>query len=408
MKDLLKKAYNILDNRFYFKILYLFVSLTFVTILIDIPGIKIFNTIALAWGMLLILFMIIEDRKRRKFYKFDIPLIIFMGLTLIFNLTIYINISNIKIWIVNLILVSTVFTIDVFKNKKVKIKEMNTITYFYCIFMFIASFISLCLRFSGKMVQIGDIPFGGTRGIFVNENALSIASAIAIVMCIYLNSIAKNNKLKIFWMFNIVLQAVTMLGSKGRSALLIVIAVIYLFIFVYYKNKYIRGLLIILPIIICGSFFALSDENTIRVFTSGRNSLWTSSSIVIKNNPLTGVGYSDFVEAVKEARDTTDLPGLETGGLHNIYMQTATINGVICLILLLLFLSMAIFFIIKNLDGLKRKEKLQMTTITSMLVGILAVNLFESNLLYVVSFISIIFWIYLGYLISILDNKNIE
>ena len=63
MKDLLKKAYNILDNRFYFKILYLFVSLTFVTILIDIPGIKIFNTIALAWGMLLILFMIIEDEK---------------------------------------------------------------------------------------------------------------------------------------------------------------------------------------------------------------------------------------------------------------------------------------------------------------------------------------------------------
>jgi O-antigen ligase len=48
-----------------------------------------------------------------------------------------------------------------------------------------------------------------------------------------------------------------------------------------------------------------------------------------------------------------------------------------------------------------------MTTLTSMLVGILAVNLFESNLVYITSFIPIIFWTYAGYLVSILDNRNI-
>ena len=36
-------------------------------------------------------------------------------------------------------------------------------------------------------------------------------------------------------------------------------------------------------------------------------------------------------------------------------------------------------FIIQHLDKLKRKEKLQMTTLTSLIVGILAVNLFEST-----------------------------
>lgn len=49
-----------------------------------------------------------------------------------------------------------------------------------------------------------------------------------------------------------------------------------------------------------------------------------------------------------------------------------------------------------------------MTTIASMLLGILAVNVFESNLVYIISFISIMFWIYLGYTISILDNRNIS
>lgn len=408
MKDIFKKIYNIIDNRFYCKLLYLFVSLTFVTILIDIPGIKIFSKIAQVWALLLILLMAIEDRKRRKLYKFDIVLMGFVILTLIYNLFVYKNIADIEIWVVNLILFTTIFTIDVFRNKKATIKEMNIITYFYCIFMFVASIVSLILRFSGKIVQIAEIPFGGARGIFVNENSLAIAASIAIVMCIYLNSISKNNRMKIFWIANIVLQAITMIGSNGRSAILVVIAVVYTYIFVYYKNKYIRASLIILPIIIvCGTFLTF-DENTIRDFTSGRSSLWTSASIVIKDNPLVGVGKNNFAQAVRAARDTTDLPGLDTGWLHNIYMQVATMNGIIALLLLIVFLYIILVFIIQHLDRLKRKEKLQMTTLTSMLIGILAVNLFESNLIYIISFISMVFWIYLGYLVSILDNKNIE
>lgn len=407
MKNVLRKIYDFIDNRFYCKLLYLFVSLTFVTILKDVPGITIFSKIAQLWSLVLILLMVIEDRKRRKLYKFDIPLMAFVGLTLVYNLFLYKNINDFKEWIVNLILFTTIFTIDVFRNKKEIIKEMNIITYFYCIFMFIASIISLILRLLGRSVQIGDILFGGSKGIFVNENALSIACAIAIVMCIYMNIIAKNNRMKMFWLANIVLQAITMIGSNGRSAILVVIAVAYTYIFIYYRNKYARVALLILPIIVCGAIFTL-EENTIRDYTSGRSSLWTSASIVIKDNPLTGVGKNDFVDAVRAARDTDDLPGLETGGIHNIYLQIATINGIIALLLIIVFLYIILVFIVQKLDKLKRKEKLQMTTLASMLLGILAVNLFESNLIYIISFISMIFWIYLGYLISILDNKNIE
>ena len=69
---------------------------------------------------------------------------------------------------------------------------------------------------------------------------------------------------------------------------------------------------------------------------------------------------------------------------------------------------MILTFIVQHLDKLKRTEKLQMTTLTSLIVGILSVNLFESTLVYMASFMSLVFWIYLGYLISILDNKNID
>lgn len=413
MKETIKNIYEYVDNKFYFKLLYLFVSLTYVTILRYIPGINLLKYIVFAWGIILILLFIIEDYKRRKIYKFDIPLGLFMIVTLLFNIFAYRNTDNFTVWMVNLILFVIIFTVDVFRNKKAMIKEMNIITYFYVIFMFIASGISLAMHFFEIKIGISsDVVFelsGVKGGIFDNKNALSIAAALAIVMCIYLNYITQNHKLKLFWLANIILQAIIlMVGSHGRSADLIVIAVLYLFIFVYNKNKYLRIALILIPILGVGVFWQL-DENNIRNFTSGRSSLWTSASIVIKDNPLTGVGYDDMTKAVRAARETDDLPGLDTGRLHNIYVETATTNGVISLLLFLSFLGVILMFIVEQLDKLQqRKEKIQMTTLTALVVGIIAVNLFESDLIYSANFISMIFWIYLGYLVSILDNKNID
>lgn len=408
MKEQFKKIYNVLDNKFYFKLLYLFVSLTFVTILKCIPGMSVLKNIAFAWGILLLLFMFFYDYKKRKIYNFDVSLGLFVIVTFIFNMLVYRNTSNIKIWVVNLILFAVVFSVDVFKNKKQLVKEMNIITYFYAIVMFIISFISLEMKIFDKSITIGEYFFAGSKGgLFENENALSIAAALAIVMCVYLNYESKNYKAKIFWLANIALQLLTMLSFKGRSAYLVVIAVIYTFLFVYNKNKYIRGLLIALPLAFgIGGYLYEGDQ--IRNFTSGRTSLWDSAGKVIKHHPIAGVGNSDMIQNVINARPTGDLPGLEAGGLHNIYVQIATVNGLVSLAFMLIFIILTMIFIVGRIDNLRKKEKMHMTIITSITVGVLAVNVFESTLIYGTSFISMIYWIYLGYLVSILGNKNLE
>lgn len=408
MKDKLKQIYNILDNRFYFRLFYLFVSLSVVTILKAIPGINILNKVALAWGMLLILFMVVNDYKKRKIYAFDIPLGIFIIITLIFNLFFYRSGTNLKVWIVNLILFISIFTVDVFRNKKTLIKEMQAITYFYVIFMFISSVVSLLMKLFDKSITVKDSIFQGSRaGIFENPNSISIAASIAIVMCLYLHHITKQYRLKMFWIANIVIQIITMILFNGRSSYLVVIAVIYCFIYIYSNNKYIRGLILALPLVAC--IVAVNIEGShIRDFTSGRTSLWESATIVIKDNPISGVGYGDMVDAVTNARETEDLPGLSTGRLHNIYMETATVNGLISLSMLLIFIILLLIFIVNHIDHMRKKEKFEMTILTSMLLGILAVNLFESTLIYIISFISMIFWIYAGYLVSIMGNRNIE
>lgn len=407
MKEQLKKVYSILDNKFYFRLLYLFVSLTFVTILKCVPQIGLLKDIAFAWGFLLLIFMFFNDYKRRKIYKFDLPLDLFIIITFIFNIFVYRNSTNIKIWAINLILFVIIFSVSVFNNKKELIKEMNIITYFYVVFMFIVSVISLEMKIFDKSITVGGYFFSGVKGgLFENENAISIAAALAIVMCIYLHYITKNFKARTFWFVNIILQAFTMISFKGRSAYLVVIAVIYTFCFIYGKNKYVRSLLIILPILlgIVGSFY---EGDNIRYFTSGRTSLWESAAVVIQHNPIAGVGNADMVDKVTHSRATSDLPGLQTGGVHNIYVQIATVNGIISLVLFLLFLALILILIVKKIDCLRKKEKMHMTIITSMVIGILAVNVFESALIYGTSFISVIFWIYLGYIVSILGNKNL-
>ena len=330
-----------------------------------------------------------------------------MLLTLILNVVVYRNSENIKTWLVNLILFLIMFSVDVFRDKKTLIKEMNIITYFYVIFMLIASAASLIMRFTGITITLNEVAFGYSRGVFQNENALGIAAAIAIVMCIYLNYIEKNHKLKMFWIGNMALQTMTMIGSNGRSAYLIIIAVVYTFIFIWNKNKYIRASLVLVPILACVAFWE-SGKINLESFTTERNNIWNSALVVIKANLMTGVGNSDLVQAVRNARIGWYVPGIEFGGMHNIYVQIAAVNGVISLLLFLTFIVMILVFIIQHLDKLIRKERLQTITLTSIIVGLLSVNLFESTLVYMISFMSLIFWVYLGYLVSILDNKNID
>ena len=408
MKNKLVQIYSILDNKFYFRLFYLFVSLTVVTILKVIPGINILSKAALAWGILLIAFMVFNDYKKRKIYAFDIPIGIFVITTLFFNLFCYRSSENLKIWIVNLVLFMSVFTVDVFRNKKMMIKEMKIITYFYVIFMFISSVISLFMKFLNKSVTINEYVFEGSRGgVFENPNAISIAAAIAIVMSMYLHHTTKHYRLKMFLTVNIVTQLMTMILFNGRSSFLVVIAVIYCFVFIYSNNKYIRAALLIVPLLAC--IAAVNFEGThIRDFTSGRTSLWESAAIVIEEHPVTGVGYSGMVDSVTNARETDDLPGISTGRLHNIYVETATVNGIISLSMILIFIILLFIFLINHIDYMRKKEKFEMTIMTSMILGILSVNLFESTLIYIVSFISMIFWIYSGYLVSIMGNRNIE
>ena len=139
--------------------------------------------------------------------------------------------------------------------------------------------------------------------------------------------------------------------------------------------------------------------------SSGRMNLWISAFDVIKNNILFGVGNSNLIPSVTAVRET-ELLGIEAGGLHNMFLQLITVNGVIAFIIFVLFIIASYITIVKCYDNNKSNFYKNYFIITSLVTGILLINLFESNILYIISFISILFWTYLGYLISLIKKDN--
>lgn len=403
---------NLITNKFYLKMLYIFVGISFATVISNFPYFNLLNKAALAYGILLIFINIVEILffKKRKFHFFEIFLYSFLIFTLYLNLTQYKLTENLKVWLVNLMILTVLFSIDSYKNKKQLNKELNIISYFIAAFTFILSSISLALIFLNKNISpilkfIEQSNLESYIGLFKNENSFGIAAGISLIVSLYLFFENKNLLAKGFLSLNIILQAVSIFISKGRSSYLLLLAIVFVFLFLNFKNIYFRTAIIGLPIAasVIG-FFTLPSDLLHKILT-GREYLWQSAFRLIAKYPLTGVGNVNKVGRLQDVR-VAYLQGLEAGGLHNIFFEILCVNGIIATILFVLLLIFILIFLFKKISKLKYDDKIKKGLLLSLIVGIIFVNLLESSLIYIISFISIIFWIYTGYLISLLITRD--
>lgn len=404
---------DIITNKLYLKLLYVLIGISFATVISDLSFFNIFNKLVLLIGLAYTALNILEfiTFRRRKIYSFEICLYLFLLLTLFLNFTQYKLNENLKIWLVNLMIMTVLFSIDMYKNKNQLLKELNIISYFYSILTFIISLISLVMIFMNKVITVDlgikdDAPLILTyRGMFKNENSFGIAAVISIFIALYLLYSAKNKYIRGFLYSNILIQGISVFVAGGRSAYLPFLALIFLFLLYKFKNIYLRISFVVVPIIISiVSFFTLPDNILHKILTS-REYIWQSALKLLKVCPLTGVGSVNKVGRLKDVR-VAYLQGLDSGGLHNIFFEIATVNGIPATILFILFIILLFVFFIRKLDKLQPNLKLKYGFIFVLCLGIVFINFLESSLVYIISFISIIFWIYSGYLVAILEKES--
>lgn len=401
IKSILNKT---LFNNFYFIIFYLIINLCFVTILKEVPFLNLISKIALLWGIVLSIYHFYKIVLRKP-NKIEILIYIFLSFTLILNLIFYRSIDNLKIWIVNLIILTGVFFIEKDKSKELLNNELNIISNLFIGFTFVFSTASTIMYIFKISFVLFDTTYGLNQGLYVYKNTLAISAAISFVLSFYCYLKSCNKLFKCFYIINAVIQIFNVIYSGGRSAILLLLAIPFVFIFLYIKNNIFRLAIIIVPTITCIGLFAKFHER-LYDFLSSRNELWYSAYLLFKNNLLTGVGNSNLVEKVYSMRPGVVLPGIEAGGLHNIYLQIITANGLISFIIFISLIIMTICTLTKKIDSMNKKDKLINGILLTLIFGILFVNLFESNLVYIASFISIIFWSYLSYFYSITTNNS--
>ncbi|MGN0026694.1 MAG: hypothetical protein ACI33I_06815, partial [Clostridium sp.] len=205
MKDTFLKSYSILNNKLYFKILYLFTTFSFITALTFIPGINILTKISILWGLVLVVINFFEIIfKGKKIHWINIITYVFLGLTLMLTLLFYPSTENIKVWVINLMLLTVFFSIDTSEKKSKLSYEFNVLVYFYLLLTFILSSISLGIILLGKEIKIilEPIWYGVENsivytGLFNNENALGISAGIAFILSIYAIFQTKSKAFKI-------------------------------------------------------------------------------------------------------------------------------------------------------------------------------------------------------------------
>lgn len=401
---------NIIRNKLYFKIAYLILAIIFVSIIGEITIIpKIYSRIMLVWGTVLILLDIIEKRILNNIV-YKIPLLIFLIIefvSMIYNKAF----GDIKYILVNFILFFVIFDLDDKSIERIK-GEMLKISMTFIIITMALTAGELVMMFTKTIITIGENVYGyidqTNRGLFQNENGMGIISALSILITILLFNLTKNNKkIMALGVINILMQVYIVFISKATSGQLSLFVFLGIFIFFMVKNKYFK---IIYSIIGIGGivFFLNKIIESKRYITmlNGRYDLWVNAIDVSKRNLILGVSSSKFVEVMK-ANSKVDLWGIETGGIHNIFIQVLTVNGMISLIILIVFILLCFYVAVNYLKNREiNKDTILNTSIFSFIAAIIFINCFESNLIYIVSFISLLFWIFLAYGILIIIKSK--
>lgn len=411
MKKYLLCAYDFFSNSFYLKLLYLLVSLSYVTIIFDIPVFRFLNKICIIWVAFLFVINFIDIiRRKRKIYIFNIFLYLFLAVTLFFTIYKYPTELNYKTWLMNVLIFTVIFSIDNYKDKKTLMNEINIYSFFYIAFSFVASIASLVLIFLNKNIVINIINADGVEeilsfiGIFKNENSLGVAAAISLVIGLYLLSKSQLKKVKIFLVINTIIQGLTLVLSSGRSGYLIILSLIFIFAFVYIENNFIRALMFVLPLVFIYFIFKL-DAKTLHYIFTGREYIWIAAIRIIKFAFFSGIGTSNTIPTLIQ-NQPAELIGVTKGGIHNIYMEITTTNGFIATFMLILFILTLILFATFKIQKMSNKDKVTNCILLGLLLGIPVINLMESNLVYIISFISLIYWFYAGHFIALLDKEK--
>lgn len=287
---------------------------------------------------------------------------------------------------------------------------------------------------------------------FSHPNYLSGFAAIASVYFLYLSGISATNRDKIKYgvlAFISFLLIISSLSSSGFLTFIVLLPAIII-LTVYFSGEKVKSILVIASILAFCSIFLiimsnfndqvseeiinifkgiplsatiknaeaserLIEETTFEEFNlpqpgwssgTGRTYIWGKTLDLIMEKPILGYGLDTLtyyfpqndkykVSNIWRYETLVDKP-------HNIYLAIAFGSGVVSL---MAFLTIIMFYLLKTLTSIKEKrcEITYTPAIFLAIVAFLVQGMFNDSIIGM----SVIFWLFMGIGISILNNKKV-
>jgi putative inorganic carbon (HCO3(-)) transporter len=262
---------------------------------------------------------------------------------------------------------------------------------------------------------------GRIASFYLNPNALGIFYFLIIPVVFSLSLYETNRSIKRRYHILLIILALALFLTGSRASwLATLVGVVTLVILTKRRRLYFAILFFVLMVVIGLIFsgvFRAALENTIR-WSRGltfRNFIWLSGLNLIKAHPFWGVGPA-ATPKILEQYSAISNPSirillhslLETGHLHNLFLQVAAETGIPGLLILLWFF-VALF---TKMRALIRKEKNKFRQ--ALLGGGLAIipaaivhGFFEKSIMSSSSS-SVYFWILFGLIYSMLKSGSTE
>jgi len=276
----------------------------------------------------------------------------------------------------------------------------------------------------------------------VNPNASAIFSYISIVFAMYL--IHKGSKYSVYLKINNVVQLVYFATMQSRGALLSVLLMLVFYCIFVTRGRFAKKWLtfLVASILLTGSNIGISyltsvyisaakatvidlnkgksysetdsdvakkngELHLIETTPSGRTYIWKNAIKMGRAKPLFGYGVRNVTDYYTEYFSKFEIQNSLIGGnFHNIFVTIFVSSGLLGLLSFILLIGyIAGRFVTYLMMSKKNSEKLIMI----LFFGILFGQLFESQIMYSTNFINIIFWLVIGYGLTIcLKEKNIH
>ncbi|MEG1142899.1 MAG: O-antigen ligase family protein [Clostridia bacterium] len=184
-----------------------------------------------------------------------------------------------------------------------------------------------------------------------NSNNLGAYTVLSFFIVLMFIIKSKNKSSKIFFGFLLILLLASIISCQSRNALIGLLIGSFLIAALYDKRFILLSIILPIPLFLIPQ----SRLRILQIFDSSQNSsrfqIWESAKMMIKDNPIFGIGYNNFEVNYPIYVANNENLFISEGYLplhpHNIFLNIQAELGILGTISFILFISITIFTLLK-------------------------------------------------------------